>query len=44
MKMTLSIYRVGSALVLKLGIRTRKAFLPKLLIPVPQIWHIRLDR
>ena len=42
--MALSIYRIGGMLVLEICINSRKASLPKLIIPIPQVWHSRLVR
>ena len=44
MKIHLSIYRLGGALTLDVRIKTRRSSMPKLLIPLPNIWQARLVR
>jgi hypothetical protein len=43
MKMALSFYRIGGVLILEISINSRKASLPRLIIPIPQVWYTRLD-
>jgi hypothetical protein len=44
MKINLSIYRIGGVLTLNIRLKSRRRSLSKLLIPLPTIWHARLDR
>ena len=44
LKKALSIYLIGGMLVLEICINSRKTSLPKLIIPIPQVWHSRLIR
>jgi hypothetical protein len=44
MKITLAIYRIGGVLTLEIRLKFRKSSLPKLLVPLPMIWHMRLQR
>jgi hypothetical protein len=43
-KMTLAIYRIGGVLTLEIRIKSRKSTLPKLLVPLPMIWRMQVNR
>ncbi len=44
MKMTLSIYRIGGVLILEICLNSRRTSLPKVLLPIPQVWNTRFVR